>query len=80
MDLVELTKYLVENLVKNPDKVQITLTENESEKVITVVVDEEDMGSVIGKGGKVANSIRNIVQAAAYTNKLGRVRVNIDAK
>lgn len=80
MDLVALTEYLVKNIVKNPDVVTVSLDEEEKEKVITVKVAEEDMGAVIGRGGKVANSIRNIVQASAYINNLGRVRVNIDTK
>ena len=32
------------------------------------------------KGGKIANSIRNVVQASAYINELGHVHVNIDTK
>lgn len=79
MDLVELTKYLVTNLVKNPDSVSVSISDGD-EKIIEVVVAEEDMATVIGRGGKVANSIRNIVQASAYINDLGRVRVNISAK
>ena len=79
MDLVELTKYLVTNLVKNPESVSVSMSDGD-EKIIEVVVAEDDMATVIGRGGKVANSIRNIVQASAYINKLGRVRVNISAK
>ena len=79
MDLVELTKYLVTNLVKNPESVSVSISDG-SEKIIEVVVAEEDMATVIGRGGKVAHSIRNIVQASAYINDLGRVRVNISAK
>lgn len=79
MDLVDLTKYLVTNLVKNPDSVSVSISDGD-EKIIEVVVAEEDMATVIGRGGKVANSIRNIVQASAYINNLGRVRVNISAK
>ena len=80
MDLVGLTEYLVKNIVKNPDEVEVTLTENEKEKIVNVKVADDDMGVVIGRGGKAANSIRNIVQASAYINKLGHVRVNIDTK
>lgn len=79
MDLVELTKYIVSNLVKNTEKVEVTLTDGE-DKIINVTVAEDDIGAVIGRGGKIANSIRNVVQAAAYINNLGRVRVNIDSK
>lgn len=79
MDLVDLTKYIVTNLVSKPDEVEVTIND-EKEKVITVKVSEEDVGSVIGRGGKIANSIRNVVQASAYINDLGKVRVNIDTK
>ena len=37
------------------------------------------MSILIGKGGNIANSIRTIVQAAAYVKKLGKVRINIDS-
>lgn len=79
MNLVELTRYLVINLVKEPDNVSVTLSDDD-DKVVNVVVSESDMGSVIGRGGKIANSIRNVVQAAVYVNDLGRVKVNINAK
>ncbi len=80
MDLVALTEYLVKSVVKDPESVSVTLTEDEHVKIVTVLVAEDDMGTVIGRGGKVANAIRNVVQASAYINKLGHVRINIDAK
>lgn len=79
MDLVELTEYLIKNLVKDKDSVKVTLEESDV-KVITVKVSSDDIGAVIGRGGKIANSIRNIVQASAYINNLGHVRVNIDTE
>ncbi len=79
MDLVDLTKFIVTNLVKNTDEVEVTIN-GEKDKVINVKVAEEDIGSVIGRGGKIANSIRNVVQASAYINNLGKVIVNIDTK
>lgn len=79
MDLVELTKYLVKNLVKDEESVKVTLEESD-EKIITIKVSSDDIGAVIGRGGKIANSIRNIVQASAYINNLGRVKVNIDTE
>lgn len=79
MDLVELTEYLVKNLVKDQESVKVTLEESDV-KVITVKVSSDDIGAVIGRGGKIANSIRNIVQASAYINNLGHVRVNIDTE
>ena len=79
MDLVDLTKYIVTNLVKDTDAVKVSIEDGE-EKIINVTVSEGDIGAVIGRGGKTANSIRNVVQASAYINNLGKVRVNIDCK
>lgn len=79
MNLVELTEYLVNTLVKEP--VSVTLSESSDDmSTIEVRVAEEEIGAVIGRGGKIANSIRTIVQAAAYTNNQGKVRINIDIK
>lgn len=61
----ELVKYIVENLVSNKDAVQISSEKNDNETVIKVVVAKEDMGKVIGKGGKIAQSIRSIVKTAS---------------
>lgn len=60
----ELVKFIVEQLVSHPEDVTITMKE-ESEKinVITVTTNPEDLGRVIGKGGKVAQSIRAIVKS-----------------
>ena len=78
MDLVELTKCLVSNLVDDKENIQINLIDEDSVKIVQVLVSENDISKVIGKSGNIANSIRTIVQAAAYHNKLGHVRINID--
>lgn len=77
--LVELVEYLVKNIAPNSDKVEVSLTEFDGVNVIKVLVLEEDMSVVIGKNGVIANSIRTVVQAAAYSSKLGKVRINIDS-
>ena len=80
MDLVALTEYLVKNLLKHPNetKFKINMIEEADAKIIQVLFENNSMGSLIGKGGIVANAIRTIVQASSYHNKLGKVRVNID--
>ena len=78
MELVSLTEYLVKELLPNTE-VTVKKIESEGDTVIQVLVPNECMSSIIGKGGNIANSIRTIVQAAAYVKKLGRVRVNIDS-
>jgi len=80
MDLVELTSYLVKSLVKDPDSVSVKQFETEDDSIlIEVLVNENEIGSVIGKGGKIANSIRTIVQASSYLNGNKRVKINIES-
>lgn len=79
MELVNLTEYLVKQLLPNEENISVKQIDSESDVIIQVLVPNEYMSIVIGKAGKIANSIRTIVQAAAYTKKLGRVRINIDS-
>ena len=78
MELVNLTEFLVKELLPDTE-ISVKKIESEGDTVIQVLVPNECMSSIIGKGGNIANSIRTIVQAAAYIKKLGRVRVNIDS-
>lgn len=80
MKLEELTKYLVLSLVEDKEAVLVEREDGENEIIITVLVPKEEIGAVIGRNGKLANAIRTIVQAAAYTTKAGFVKINIDAK
>ncbi len=80
MNLVELTEYLVKSLVKDSDSVSVKQFDTEDDSVlIQVLVNSDEIGSVIGKGGKIANSIRTIVQASSYLNGNKRVKINIDS-
>ena len=80
MDLVEFTSYLVKSLVKNPEEVSVKQFETEDDSIlIEVLVSENEIGSVIGKGGKIANSIRTLVQASSYLNGNKKVKINIES-
>lgn len=80
MNLVELTEFLVKNIVKETEMVSVKQFEDEEDTItIQVIVSSNDMGAVIGKGGNIANAIRTIVQATAYANNLPKVRINIDS-
>ena len=80
MDLVKMTEYLVKSLVTNKDEVVVKEfpSENEKEIIIEVLVNEEDMGKVIGRNGKIANSIRTLVQASSYLQDNKYVKINIE--
>ncbi len=61
----ELLEIIAKNLVDKPDEVVVTETEKDGEVVLELKVAASDMGKVIGKQGKIAKSIRNVVRAAA---------------
>ncbi len=79
MDILKLTEFLVKQIVKDPDTVSTKQLDVEEEIIIEVLVDNSDMGQVIGKAGSTANAIRTIVQAAAYKTDRKRVKINIDS-
>ena len=79
-DLVKLTEDLVLAIVSNKEAVKVNASEVDEQTIqIDVLVDEKDMGLIIGKNGIIANSIRTIVQAAAYSNSLKKVKINFDS-
>ena len=79
MTLVELTEMIVNSLVSDPDSISVKEFPSDDEIIIEVVVKEEDMGSVIGREGKIANSIRTVVQASSYLKDNKRVKINISS-
>lgn len=79
MELKEFTEYLVKSIVNNPKRVRVSEFKLEDDLIIEVLVSDEDRSVVIGKGGKMANAIRTLVQAHAYIMNLGRVKLNIDS-
>ncbi len=56
---------IIKNLVTNPDAVSINEVTGEKSIVMEVKVDNADMGKVIGKQGRIAKAIREIVRAVA---------------
>lgn len=79
MELKEFTEYLVKSIVNNPNRVRVSEFKLEDDLIIEVLVSDTDRSVVIGKGGKMANAIRTLVQAHAYIMNLGRVKLNIDS-
>ena len=72
----ELVEVIAKALVDNPDEVVVTETVKEKAIVIELKVAQEDKTRVIGKGGRVADSIRSIVNATS-TKENKRVYVKI---
>jgi hypothetical protein len=61
----ELVEFLARELVDDPDAVRVDETLDDRGSVITVTVAPDDMGKVIGRGGRTAKAIRAVVRAAA---------------
>ncbi|MFO7612110.1 MAG: KH domain-containing protein [Clostridia bacterium] len=61
----ELLEMIAKALVDNPDDVSVTVVEEEYNTILELRVAPEDMGKVIGKGGRIAKSIRTLVKAYA---------------
>ena len=66
----ELLYAIVAGLVENPDAIEITQDEPDSEGVVVfhLHVAEDDMGKVIGKQGRIARAIRTVIKAATAKN------------
>ena len=81
MDYVKLTEELVKALVKNPDMVTVKEfpTEEENFHHIQIMVDNDDMGVLIGKEGRTAKALRTIVQASGYINGNEKIKIDIDS-
>ena len=62
MIMEELIGYIVESLTVNSD---FEIAISEKDRLITITLSPDDIGRVIGRGGKTAKAIRLIVKAAA---------------
>lgn len=61
----DLVEFLARELVDEPDSVNVTETTDDRGSVLTLRVAPDDMGKVIGRGGRTAKAIRAVVRAAA---------------
>ena len=59
----QFVEYIVKTLVNNPDKVEVERTIDEKGVLLTLTVDPEDIGRVIGKRGVTAQAIRVLLRA-----------------
>ncbi len=73
----DLLEYVARGLVEHPDAVQVTeVEEDDGTIVLELSVDEDDYGSVIGRGGRTASALRTVVKVAAVKEQR-RVFVDI---
>ena len=61
----ELIKFISSSLVDDPTQVKVTEIRRGSQVTLKLRVGKEDMGRVIGRGGRVANAMRTLLRVAA---------------
>ncbi len=72
----ELLEFLTRALVEDPEAVEVEEFEENGDLVYEISVADDDLGRVIGKGGRVANALRSVAKAAAVKQER-RVIVDI---
>jgi len=61
----DLVEYIVRSIASEPDEVKVTEEEEDGRLILRVEVAPDDKGKVIGRGGRVAQSIRVLLRVAA---------------
>ena len=76
MDRLEnLLVLLVRPIVDEPDRVEVEASESDTRVDLELRVDPDDIGKVIGRGGRTIRAIRTVVKAASV--KVGK-RANVE--
>jgi len=63
--VVDAVEHLVRGIVDNPDDVRVDMVTSRRGRTVEVHVHPDDLGKVIGRGGKTARALRTVVQAIA---------------
>jgi uncharacterized protein len=74
VDDTQFLEYVIKALVDHPDDVRITRTVDEMGVLMTLDVNPEDMGKVIGRSGNTAKAIRILLRVVGMKNN---ARVNL---
>lgn len=61
----DLVEYIAKSLVNDPSRVEVVIREKDRSIAMELKVATEDLGKVIGKNGRIAKSIRSVLQASA---------------
>ena len=72
----EFIDYVVKAIVKFPDDVEVTQTTDNLGVLITLKVNKDDMGKIIGKSGQTAKSLRILLRMmGAKTNERFNLKI-----
>jgi len=71
---IEFVKFVVSQIVSNPDDIKIERKVDEMGVLITLEVGKDDMGKIIGKSGQTAKALRTLLRIIGSQNN---ARVNL---
>ena len=73
-----LISYIARNLVNDPEAVNVTKRDTRRTTILELSVASEDMGRVIGKNGRVANAMRDLLRAFPDADRSKRIILEIE--
>lgn len=79
MNLVEYTEFIIKSICKKPDMVKVIEVELTDDLMIEIIVDKEDLKTVIGKSGNTINAVKTILRAKSYIDNTQKIKVNVDS-
>lgn len=77
MDVTNYLKVIVGPILQHPDALTVTSTQDQMGVLLTVDVHKDDMGIIVGKGGKTAEAIRHLIRIVGIISD-ARVSVKIN--
>jgi len=60
----EILEFVVREIVDDPDAVEVTESHDDRGTLLSLHVAPDDMGKVIGRGGRTARALRAVIRAA----------------
>jgi uncharacterized protein len=69
VNMVGLVEHLAKTLVNTPEQVEVEAFDEPGQIVLELFVADDDVGRIIGRGGRMARSLRTIVHAAALRTR-----------
>jgi uncharacterized protein len=76
-DMKDLLDYLVRELVDDPEAVRVEQVDDDRGVLLTLRVAQDDMGKVIGRGGRTARALRIVMKAAGMRAGIHHTGVEI---
>ena len=75
--MLELVKFVLSHLVDHPEQLAIKEIEGETTTVYEITAAKSDLGKIIGKQGKIINSVREVVRAAASKDSNKKIQIEV---